>query len=188
MFRVQVIGNLGHDAETKVKDGRSFTTFRVAHTDTWTDQAGVKHETTQWIDCVFNDRPPVCEYLKKGTSVYVEGNAQLRCYSSEAARGFVAGCRISVSNIQLIGSKPDAVPSRLYNKQGAMLNVNKHFHCPDATENILLDSAGRQYLVDDNGFVLPMQQAPADVQQVAQQVENQTDQNYDNGKTETESR
>lgn len=168
MFKVHVIGNLGADCETKSEQGRQFTVFRVAHSESYTDQAGVKHESTQWIDCILNERPAVCDYLKKGTTVYVDGNARLRAYSSEKARAFVAGITINVRNIELIGKAPDAVPSRLYSKQGVMFNVNKWFHCPGATEPVLRDAQGREYLVDDNGFVMPVAQAPVEVQQAAQ--------------------
>ena len=176
MFKVHVIGNLGADCETKTEQGRQFTVFRVAHSDSYTDQTGTKHESTQWIDCILNERPAVCDYLKKGTTVYVDGNARMRCYSSEKARGFVAGITINVRNIELIGKAPDAVPSRLFSKQGVMFNVNKWFHCPGAPDNIMKDAQGRDYIIDDNGFVLPAAQAPQDVQQAAQQQQQAQEQ------------
>ena len=40
MLQTTVIGNVGADAQVNNKDGREFVTFRVAHNDTWTDQAG----------------------------------------------------------------------------------------------------------------------------------------------------
>ena len=168
MFYLQVIGNLGADCETKSEGGRTFTVFRVAHSESYTDQAGQKHEVTQWVDCIFNERPPVCEYLKKGTTVFVGGHARLRAYSSEKARGFVAGATINVRTIELIGKAPDAVPTRLFDSTGKMVDVSKYYHCPNAPEPILRDAQGRQYAVDDNGFVVPVSQVPADAQQPTQ--------------------
>lgn len=168
MFYLQVIGNLGADCETKSEGGRTFTVFRVAHSESYTDQAGQKHEVTQWVDCIFNDRPPVCEYLKKGTTVFVGGHAKLRTYSSEKARGFVAGVTINVRTIELIGKAPDAVPTRLFDSTGKMLDVSKYYHCPNAPEPILRDAQGRQFAVDDNGFVVPVSQVPDDAQQPTQ--------------------
>ena len=35
MIKLEIIGNLGADAEVKVYNGNKFVTFRVAHTDKW---------------------------------------------------------------------------------------------------------------------------------------------------------
>ena len=35
MFKVEVIGNLGADAQVKDANGTKFITFRVAHTEKW---------------------------------------------------------------------------------------------------------------------------------------------------------
>ena len=56
MFQSIVIGNLGADAEVKSMNGKEFTTFRVAHSQRWTDEQGQNHEQTQWIDCVMNGK------------------------------------------------------------------------------------------------------------------------------------
>ena len=167
MFKATVIGNLGADAVTKDENGKKFTTFRVAHADRWTDDSGQVHESTQWVDCIFNDRPKVADYLVKGTTVYVTGNAKLRCYSSEKARGFVAGIRIQVASCELVGGKADLVPSRLYDRGGVMHNVNKFYHTdPTAlSEPILLNTSGKEFAVDDNGWVLPIDMVPKEENQ-----------------------
>ena len=38
MLKVEMIGNLGADAEIKDHQGRKFVSFRVAHTEKWTDR------------------------------------------------------------------------------------------------------------------------------------------------------
>lgn len=173
MFKTICVGNLGADCVTKEENGKKFTTFRVAHSERWTDAAGSQHESTQWIDCIMNDRPKVCDYLLKGTTVYVSGNTRLRCYSSEKARGFVAGVTIQVQSIELIGGKSDPVPARLYDSAGVMHDVIKFYHVdPTAlSQPILMNQQGKQFAVDDNGWVLPMEQ----VQNVAEpgQTESQ---------------
>lgn len=169
MFQVNVAGYLGADAETKNVNGNEFTTWRVAHSERWTDQQGVAHDTTMWVDCVMNGRPKVAEFLKKGTMVYCSGHGKLRAYSSEKARGFVAGCQISVQLIELLGGKSDPVPSKLYSADGRMHDVQKFYHT-DAAGEVLTNGRGLSFAVDDNGWVLPMQDAPADVQQAAEQT------------------
>ena len=44
MLQAICIGNLGSDAEVKSSNGKEFTTFRIAHTEKWTDDAGQVHE------------------------------------------------------------------------------------------------------------------------------------------------
>ena len=86
MLQAILIGNIGADAKVNVKDGSEFTTFRVAHNDTWTDANGTQHSNTLWVDCIINGKPNVVEFLKQGTQVAIMGNVTLRTYSSEKDR------------------------------------------------------------------------------------------------------
>lgn len=174
MLQASVCGYLGADAEVKSVNGQEFTTCRVAHTDRWKDQAGQTHESTQWIDLTLNGRPAVVEYLKQGTLVYAAGHVKLRCYSSEKARGFVAGLTISVVTIELLGGNSDAVPARLYDATGNMVDVVKYYHC-ELSGAQLTNGRGKMFVSDDNGWVLPIQQAPAEVQQAVSQANQTTD-------------
>lgn len=167
MLQATIAGYLGADAETKSENGKEFTTFRVAHSERWTDGNGQARESTQWVDVIMTGRPNVAAYLKGGTLVYVSGHARLRCYSSEKARGFVAGLTISAVHIELLGGKTDAVPRRLYDNDGVMHEVNKYYHT-NMAGGILMNQRGDRFAVDDNGWVLPMQEAPSDVQQATE--------------------
>lgn len=172
MLQASVVGYLGADAEVKSVNGQEFTTCRVAHTDRWKDQAGQTHESTQWIDLTLNGKPAVVDYLKQGTMVYAAGHVKLRCYSSEKARGFVAGMTISVVTIELLGGNSDAVPTRLYDASGNMVDVVKYYHC-ELSGAQLTNGRGKLFVSDDNGWVLPLQQVPAEVQQaVSQAIQN----------------
>lgn len=166
-----VCGYLGADASTRNENGREFTTFRVAHSDRWSDANGQQQVSTTWVDVIINGRPNVAEFLKAGTLVYVSGHTRLRCYSSEKARGFVAGMTISAVHIELLGGKTDAVPRRLYGADGVMHEVNKFYHT-DIAGGVLVNQRGDRFAVDDNGWVMPMADAPADVQQAAQPADS----------------
>lgn len=108
MFRVEVIGNLGADAQVKSENGKEFVSFNVAHTDRWTDNTGTTHETTQWVSCIINDaKSKVVQYLTKGKQVFVRGEARLRVYSSEQARATVAGITVVVREIELVGGRSE---------------------------------------------------------------------------------
>lgn len=158
MFKSFIIGNLGADAVTKTENGKTFSTFRVAHNDRWTDQAGQEHSSTMWIDCILSERPAVVDYLKAGTQVYVEGATKTRVYSSEKDRCMKAGVTISVQRLELLGGSSDAVPSRLVGHDGKIHDVTKFYHTDCPGEILTAQRGGRQYAVDDNGWVVPYEE------------------------------
>lgn len=166
MFVANAIGHLGGDAELKTKDGKEFVTFRIAHADRWTDDAGNQHESTQWIDCVMNGRPAVLEYLKRGQQVFVSGNVSLRIYSSAKDRCMKPGVTINVRSLELLGGKTDEIPSVLYDaSNGAQVDVKKYFGVPalvrkktDAEFVTVVDRNQTPYLVDRAGWVTKFQE------------------------------
>lgn len=173
MLQSFVIGYLGADAEVKGENGKEFTTFRVAHSERWKGADGVEHDTTQWVDVILNGKHNVVEYLKAGTLVYAAGHCKLRCYSSEKARGFIAGVTISAVTIELLGGQSDLVPKKLYSTDGKMHDIFKYYYCQDTRGEVLTNGRGKEYAVDDNGWVLPLEQAQAQVaaQEMAEQAQ-----------------
>lgn len=105
MIKVEIIGNLGADAQLQVVNGNKFVTFRVANTDAWTDkQTGEIKKSTQWISCSLNgDGGALAPYLKKGTKVFVRGNAQFVIFSSAKSRQMEVGVNLFVREIELCG-------------------------------------------------------------------------------------
>jgi single-strand DNA-binding protein len=179
MNQLQVIGNLGADAEIKESNGQKFVSFKVADSQRWTDANGESHESTVWVGCIMSgDGGNLLQYLKKGTAVFVEGRMSTRIYSSEKQRAMVAGIDLSVRHVELIGAKPNDVPSRLFTPQGMMVNVSKLFFT-EQVENygcVLLDRSGNQYSVDNYGWVSRIeQQAPkAQTEQAAEPAATKT--------------
>lgn len=163
MLQSICIGYLGADAEVKSSNGKEFTTFRIAHTDKWTDEQQQTHENTIWVDCVLNGKPTVVEYLKRGTQVYITGSVSLRVYSSAKDRCMKAGMTINVRSIELLGGKTDQVPSILYRADnGTQVDVQKWFYAPSlvrdssADEFVQLISRNNgQFVADRNGFIQP---------------------------------
>ena len=155
MLQATVIGNVGADAQFQSKDGRDFVTFRVAHNDTWTDQAGVQHANVIWVDCIMNGRPKVAEFLKAGIQVVVVGNVALRVYSSAKDHCMKAGITINAMSVQLIGGSTDAVPRRLYDANGAQHDVQKYY-MTDVREATLQSLKGELFLTDANGWISPV--------------------------------
>ena len=106
MLEVTIIGNLGADAEVKEYNGNRFLSFRVAHTDSYTDGQGVKHEKTTWVGCtksIYGDRETkLTQYLKKGTQVFLRGDLGVGTYNGQNGVQVDVKCR--VMSLQLLGS------------------------------------------------------------------------------------
>lgn len=160
-----VIGNLGSDAVVKESNGVKFVTFSVADTRKYKKQDGSEVETTNWIDCVIsNIDHPVLPFLKSGVKVCIIGNSSLRVYSSKKDRMMKAGQTIHVLSIELCGGSTNEVPRQLIDPEtSAILDVTKHYWCPLDTSkmkkdeySVLVDSRGRQFMVNKGGFVAPV--------------------------------
>ncbi len=105
MIKLLVIGNLGKDAVLNNVNGKNVINFTVAHTERYKDAQGVQKDRTVWVDCSYwTDRTGVAPYLKKGTQVYVEGNPDVRTYTTQDGRNG-ATLTLRVLSIQLLGTR-----------------------------------------------------------------------------------
>lgn len=167
MLQAIAIGHLGGDAECKSLNGREFTTFRIAHSNKWTDTDNVTHEETTWVDCIMQGKPNVLQYLKKGQQVYVNGSVSLRIYSSKKDRCMKAGMTINVRSVELLGGKNDEVPSIVYAKdENVGFQVTKCYWCQQLENDGLPGSitevhskSGELFEVNPAGFIRPKKAA-----------------------------
>lgn len=104
MLKLELIGHLGADAQIVETDGRKFASCRVAHSESWKGQDGVKHEQTTWVDVNLQADSPVLPYLVKGTLIYVRGSFSTRVYSSQKDRCMKAGISLRAESIQLLSA------------------------------------------------------------------------------------
>jgi single-strand DNA-binding protein len=84
--KVILVGNLGRDPEVRfMPNGEAVCNFSIATTDTWKDKAGAKQERTEWHAIVMYRKLAEIagEYLKKGSTVYVEGRLQTRKWQTK---------------------------------------------------------------------------------------------------------
>ena len=86
--KVILVGNLGRDPEVRyTANNDAITNISVATTDSYKDKnTGEKKETTEWHRVVFFNRLAEIagEYLKKGSSVYIEGRLRTRKWTDNA--------------------------------------------------------------------------------------------------------
>src|SRR5258708_37967957 len=85
--KVILVGNLGADPEVRyLPSGDALANIRLATTDRYKDKtSGEMKEATEWHRVVFFGRLAeiVNEYLKKGSSVYLEGRIRARKWQAQ---------------------------------------------------------------------------------------------------------
>lgn len=107
--KVIILGNLGRDPETRyMPSGDAMTTISIATTDTWKDKTtGEKKDATEWHRVVFFGKLAEIagQYLKKGSSVYVEGSLRTRKYTDKDGIEKYA-TDVRADSMQMLGGRP----------------------------------------------------------------------------------
>jgi single-strand DNA-binding protein len=107
--KVILVGNLGADPETRyLPSGDAVSNIRLATTDRYKDKtSGEMKEATEWHRVTFFGRLAeiVNEYLKKGSSVYIEGRIRTRKYTDQAGVEKYA-TEIMAEQMQMLGGRP----------------------------------------------------------------------------------
>ena len=90
--KVILIGNLGRDPEVRsFQNGGKVVNLRIATSETWRDkQSGERKERTEWHSvAIFNEGiAKIAEqYLKKGSTVYIEGALETRKWQDQSGPG-----------------------------------------------------------------------------------------------------
>lgn len=80
--KVILVGNLGNDPEARsLNNGGEVVNLSIATSERWNDRDGQRQERTEWHRVViFNENlgKIAKQYLRKGSSVYLEGQLQTR--------------------------------------------------------------------------------------------------------------
>ena len=107
--KVQLIGNLGADAEIKTLDsGKKVASFSLAINETFKNAKGEKVTNTTWINCVaWEGTASILEnYTKKGQEIAVDGKLSIRNYENkEGVKVYVT--EVIVEEVLLLGSKSE---------------------------------------------------------------------------------
>jgi single-strand DNA-binding protein len=106
--KVILVGNLGRDPETRYSpDGAAVTNITIATSRQWKDKnSGEKKEETEWHRVVFYQRLAEIagEYLKKGSSVYVEGYLKTRKWTDKEGQDRYT-TEIVANEMQMLGKR-----------------------------------------------------------------------------------
>ena len=109
--KVIIVGNLGADPEVRyLPSGDAVANIRLATTDRYKDKAsGESKEATEWHRVSFFGRLAeiVSEYLKKGSSVYIEGRIRTRKWQAQDGTDRYS-TEIVADQMQMLGGRGGA--------------------------------------------------------------------------------
>jgi single-strand DNA-binding protein len=107
--KVILVGNLGNDPETRsMPNGGSVANISIATSESWKDKnTGQQQERTEWHRVVFFGRLAeiVAQYLKKGSSVYVEGSLRTNQWEKDGQKHY--STEVIASEMQMLGGRGD---------------------------------------------------------------------------------
>ena len=106
--KVMLIGNLGKDPEIRyMPSGDAIANLTLATTENWKDKAGEKQEKTEWHRVsMFGRLAEIAgEYLKKGSSVYIEGKLQTRKWQDKEGNDRYT-TEIVANEMKMLGGRP----------------------------------------------------------------------------------
>jgi len=130
--KVMLLGNLGRDPEVRTfPNGDSVCNFSIATSTSWKDKnSGEKKEKTEWHNIVMYRKLAEIagEYLKKGSSVFVEGSLQTRKWQTKEGQDRYT-TEIVADTMQMIGGKdnrnnPPNEPDDGFNQEPERVSQN----------------------------------------------------------------
>ena len=136
--KVTLVGNLGRDPEIRaMQNGDKIVQLSVATSDRWKDKStGEQRERTEWHRVViFNDAlGKIAEqYLKKGSTVYLEGQLQTRKWTDQQSGQEKYTTEVVLQRyrgeLTLLGSRPENQISN--NKQDDQIDQSNQVSMSD---------------------------------------------------------
>ena len=111
--KVILVGNLGKDPEVKYLDsGVAVANFSLATSESYKNKEGERVNQTEWHNIVlWRGLAEVAEkWLKKGSSVYIEGKIKTRKWEDKDGNTRY-NTEILADNMTMLGSKPASEPA-----------------------------------------------------------------------------
>ncbi len=106
--RVQLIGRLGKDPETRfTPTGKKVTSFSLAVDRRWRTAEGEWKDATDWFNIeAWGRLGEICQqYLNKGRLVFLEGRLQTDQYEQGGEKRYFT--KVVLSQMQMLERKPD---------------------------------------------------------------------------------
>jgi single-strand DNA-binding protein len=105
--KIQIIGNLGRDPETRQVGETTVCNFVVAVTERFKGRDGQQQERTEWVQVQAWGRlgEIAQQFLTKGSPVYVEGKLQTRTWEKDGEKRHATEVR--AENLQMLGGRKE---------------------------------------------------------------------------------
>ncbi len=113
--RVQLIGRLGKDPETRsTPTGKKVTNFSLAVSQRWKSAEGENKESTEWVNVeAWGRLGEVCQqYLHKGSLIYLEGRLKTDKYDDKGGETKYYTKVVALS-MQMLDRKPEDEPEAM---------------------------------------------------------------------------
>ncbi len=102
MLQIEVIGNLGGDAEIKEFNGKKYVSMNVAHSERYKGT-----DNTVWVSCLwYGDGGGLFQYLKKGVKVFMRGHLIPKAYNDKHGNAQI-GLNMYANEVVLCGNKAE---------------------------------------------------------------------------------
>lgn len=108
--QVNILGRIGKIETKAMPNGKSVTSFSVATTEKYKDQAGQMVEDTEWHNCVsFGAQADViAQWFQKGSEIFVSGKLKTRKWQDQSGQDRYT-TNVIVNNFSFTGgSKNDS--------------------------------------------------------------------------------
>ena len=157
--KVTLVGNLGRDPEVRsMQDGGKIVQLSIATSESWKDKnSGERREKTEWHRVViFNENlgRTAEQYLKKGSTVYIEGQLQTRKWTDQQGQEKYTTEVVLQryrGELTMLGGRADSLPSPGDND----INSDSGFNSGPQNERSNTDGSTRISGIDDLDDEIP---------------------------------
>jgi len=129
--KVMVIGNLGRDPEVRQAGDSMVADFSVAVNEKYKDRNGQQQDRTEWVTVVCWRRLAEIarDYLRKGSTVYVEGKLSTRSWQDKTSGQKRYATEVVAENFQMLGGRPEGGNGQ---RQSGYEGLNDYYAPPQA--------------------------------------------------------
>jgi len=106
--KVFLMGRLTFDPELRrIPSGTAVAELRLATSRSWSGRDGERREETLYIDVTVWDRQAetCCQYLKKGSSIHVEGYLKMESWDDKTTGEKRSKIRVQAERVQFLDSR-----------------------------------------------------------------------------------
>ena len=152
--KVILIGNLGKDPDVRrLENGTAVASFPIATSESYKDRNGNRVDSTEWHNIVmWRGLAEIAEkYLRKGSSIYVEGKLKTRSWEDQD-RNTRYITEVVADNMTMLGSRSDSGASQQQAPTPSQEPAGTYQASSNNTSAASTNAAGGDQMDDDLPF------------------------------------